>query len=106
MLEVIERKMYDGRWPEEARRKILAVFVWQQQAEEPQGHANERKAFQQWRGGGVSFDEVGPERGGFSRIPDLKSGEGWGGEGDQQGRGASGVREVNLAGIPQQQTTH
>lgn len=24
------------------------MFVWQQQAEEPQGHANERKAFQRW----------------------------------------------------------
>lgn len=32
----------------------------------------------------------------FSRIPDL----GGGGGNDQQGRGASGVREVNLAGIP------
>lgn len=31
----------------------------------------------------------------FSRIPDLG-----GGGNDQQGRGASGVREVNLAGIP------
>jgi len=39
-------------------------------------------------------------RGGFSRIPDLRE------ERDQQGRGASGVREVNLAGIPQQQTAH
>lgn len=29
------------------RKKTLAGFVWQQQAEEPQGHANERKAFQQ-----------------------------------------------------------
>lgn len=38
--------MNDERWPEETVRKILAVFVWQQQAEKPQGHANERKAFQ------------------------------------------------------------
>lgn len=30
----------------EAGKKILAAFVWQQQAEEPQGHSNERKAFQ------------------------------------------------------------
>lgn len=33
-------------------KKILAVFVWQQPAEEPQGHANERKAFQRLVGGG------------------------------------------------------
>lgn len=75
------------------RKKILAVFVWQQQAGEPQGHANERKAFQRW-------GEESCWSGGFSRIPDL------GEERDQQGRGASGVREVNLAGIPQQQMPH
>lgn len=28
-----------------------AVFVWQQQAEKPQGHVNERKAFQLRKGG-------------------------------------------------------
>lgn len=68
----------DDQWnrQRETERKILAVFVWQQKAEEPQGHTNERKAFQQGGGGG------------------------------QQGRGASGVREVNLAGIPQQQMLH
>lgn len=30
------------------------MFVWQQQAEEPQGHANERKAFQQAVWGGAA----------------------------------------------------
>lgn len=35
---------------EEPLEKILAVFVWQQPVEEPQGHANERWAFQK-RGG-------------------------------------------------------
>jgi len=34
----------------ETGKKNLAVFVWQQQTKEPQGHANERKTFQQ-RGG-------------------------------------------------------
>lgn len=32
----------------ETGKKILAVFVWQQQDKEPQGHANEREAFQRW----------------------------------------------------------
>lgn len=68
---------------------ILAVFVWQQPAEQPQGHANERKAFQ--------------HRGGVVSSHGYQSSER---ERDQQGRGASGVREVNLAGIPQQQIPH
>lgn len=61
----------------ETGKKILAAFVWQQQAEEPQGHANERRAFQhrgEEAGGGLSRA--------FSRIPEL------GEEGDQQGKGS------------------
>lgn len=71
---------------EETLEKILAVFVWQQPVEEPQGHANERWAFQK-RGG--SRGAV------FSRIA-----------GPREGGGASEVREVNLAGIPQLQMLH
>lgn len=37
-----------GNSVRETGRKILAVFVWQQQAEQPQGHVNEGKAFQRW----------------------------------------------------------
>lgn len=42
------RKMDSERWLrmthkiEETLEKFLAVFVWQQPVEEPQGHANER----------------------------------------------------------------
>lgn len=50
-------KTRDGRegdgTPRETGKKILAPFVWQQRATEPQGHANERKAFQraaEWEG--------------------------------------------------------
>lgn len=54
-----ESKTPKGRWKRQEMgrgtgKKILALFVWQQQAAEPQGHANERKAFQRGcRVGGV-----------------------------------------------------
>lgn len=68
----------------ETRKKILAVFVWQQQAEEPQGHANERKAFQQW---GESPAGAGLERG---LLTDTRPprGEGSAGEGSLRGQGS------------------
>lgn len=57
---------------EETLEKILAVFVWQQPVEEPQGHVNERWAFQKRRGGG-SRGAV------FSRIAGPSEGRGGGG---------------------------
>lgn len=47
----------------ETGKKILAVFVWQQQPEEPQGHTNERKAFQRWGGPCWSGARVGSSHG-------------------------------------------
>lgn len=47
--------MKRGRDVEEMGKKILAVFVWQQQSVEPQRHVNERKAFQR-RGGGAGVE--------------------------------------------------
>lgn len=47
------RKGAGGWTPRETGKKILAPFVWQQQAAEPQGHANEREAIQwaaEWEG--------------------------------------------------------
>ena len=79
-------------WPErqkarETGKKILAVFVWQQQAEEPQGHANERE--RPFSGGGRALPEQRWSRV-FSRIPDLRAEEGGGSaeEGSLRGQGS------------------
>lgn len=61
----------DDRGEQTAREtgtKMLAAFVWQQQAEEPQGHANERKAFQHRGEEGVGWGGLSRA---FSRIPEL-----------------------------------
>lgn len=67
----------------ETRKKILAVFVWQQQAEEPQGHANERKAFQCWgeRPAGAELER------GLLTDTRPQRGEGSAGEGEPRGSG-------------------
>lgn len=73
----------DAQWnrQRESGKKILAVFVWQQKAEEPQGHTNERKAFQQW---GKSPARVGSSHG--CQTSEMAGGSA--GEGSLRGQGS------------------
>ncbi|KAK5890368.1 hypothetical protein CesoFtcFv8_013893 [Champsocephalus esox] len=63
---------------------MLAVFVWQQQAEEAQGHANEREAFQ-WGGGEPHWSGAGV---GSSHGYQTQRGGGSAGEGGLRGQGS------------------